>query len=219
MLHNKIRVSIGLFVVLLLVSLVMHDSNLYPHLSTFETVKLSTLRLLLLLGSVLFAGLYSKDMYKKLQPLFLMGTFITLPYTAYSIFEIRHISEICRLSVGYYTDHCLYMSWTILPTFIYATVGLSMFFLSLYLIGKNKSIIEKYALTCFSIVYVSLSSIFGLYSRVNIWEIFTQPVDVFLAIIETMAYPYFWINSFALACTLTFLFFLFHQGAVFVNRK
>ena len=123
-----------------------------------------------------------------------------IPYTLYSVTEIRHITELCPVhSVTYFTDSCSLSSWKLLPPIVYAMIGIAVYGVCLQQLNVRRM---RWWLGLF-VLYIALASQFALQSRLNIWNIATQPADVLNELIKAATAKEFWLNSGAY-----FLFFM-----------
>lgn len=201
LLKNKLA-ALGLLGFTLAV-LLTSDAILYPHLSPLATVELSGLRWLLLVFPILGLGLVQHTNQLWAKALGWLIWFVFIPYALYSILEIRHVAEICRLSEGtYFTEYCAADTWKIVPLFFYAGLGVLGFYIT------TASLIRSLQLSWGTLVilaltlYSALTSVFGIYTRFNSWEIAYRPAAVwaeFLAVLMT--------NSFLLNVLLLWLLF------------
>src|SRR3989338_723704 len=171
-------------------ALYAHDSNLYPHLSTIDTAILSFLRFFLLATPVFLGFLIVQFKQRNfLKYLLLVVWILFLPYTIYSITEIRHIAELCRLPElnTYYTEICVTKLWMLFQTFIYSAAGSLGFVFSVSQVTSHLFLVSwKKQTTIISMCFLSgFASVFGLYTRINIWEIFSNPIMFFQSISTT----------------------------------
>lgn len=196
-------------------SLVTHDSNLYPNLTFGPLLALSALRLILLiipLGCGWYITRAVRNNYLRLVVFLIWLLFIT--YTVYSATEIRHVAELCRLSPGLsYTTQCVQQSWTLLPIFIYALAGTLIFVFSLAQVSatlfRRSAVKRIFILTM--CVYGAIASMFGLYTRINVWNAAIHPWEFIQKMISTFYLPGFVFNTFVLA--------VFFVGIVFVTNR
>lgn len=195
-------------------TLMLHDGYLYPHLVWYQVAILSFLRLFLigvpLLSGILMAHYKNKNWKWALLCVWLFF----LPYTIYSITEIRHVAEMCRLlSPVFFTEQCVKESWRLIPTFLYAFVGtLTFVFTVLQVVPLffQNSCLKRMAVLGLCL-YTSIAGVFGLYSRINEWGIFTQPRETILSLIHI----FFVDRSFSFNVVV---FTLFSMGLVFVTE-
>ena len=212
--YNKqtiVAIFFGLFITLFL-----HDVNLYPKLSYFNTLMLSSLRFFLLITPLIIGFLIVK--FKKIfyiRIILLVIWIIFLPYTIYSITEIRHVAELCRLPFEgeYYTEICYIDLWTLFPTFIYAAFGSLGFVFSVSQVCSNLFSVswKKQYMIIILCILCGTASVFGIYSRVNIWDFFSNPLFIMQSIIATFAELGFIFNS--------LIFSLFTIGYFFVINR
>jgi len=200
--------STGLYLILYL-----HDRNLYPHLSAGHAAVLSSLRLGLLLAPLVLGYLITRLPQPVWWKVALVGIWLMLlPYTLYSTTEIRHVAELCRLPEArtYYTDSCLADAWTLLPVLVYAVFGGGAFVFSLrqvshHLFTANRKRIIALAAIC---LYAGLAATFGLYSRLNAWDILIAPVQTMQFVYSILGADGFFVNAFSyviFAAGITFL--------------
>lgn len=214
--HALFAGLLGLFI-----SLILHDWNLYPNLRPYGVPVLSTLRIFLLVVPVILGWLLTQEGKNKTQKLILWILWLFfLPYTIYSVTEIRHVAEVCRLSQGAYTTICIDRLWTLYPTFIYALAGTLFFSFTLsqvaakvFPISSRKRIFILG--TCF---YVSLASVFGLYTRFNAWDLFTKSTIVFEAITKLLLNEHFYFNVLAYFIFTVILFFALNRYSYRAHR-
>lgn len=201
---------------LIAVSLLLHDWNLYPNLRPYRVPVLSLLRLLLLavpfvLGWMLACWSSRLSWVQKGLGWFLWLFF--LPYTIYSVTEIRHVAELCRLAHDTYTSACVDNLWTLYPTLVYALAGTLLFVFSLSQVTAK--LIPESATKRFFILtaclYTSAASVFGLYTRLNIWDAFTNPWRFLDTIGTVLTKPAFSIN--------VLVYFLFTSTVFFVLNR
>lgn len=202
--------AFGLFVTLLL-----HDWNLYPNLRPYGVPLLSAIRFILLTASFVFGLLLvraPKTRGLKRGSLWFAWLFF-LPYTIYSVTEIRHVAELCRLAMGVYTDSCVGRLWTLYPVFIYALAGTIVFTFTLSCVATKliPSSSVKRAFILSICAYTSAASVFGLYSRFNVWDAFLQPLRTVYSIGRLMSEPSFYVNVTAYFLFTSILFFVLNR--------
>lgn len=187
---------------LLYLTLYLHDRNLYPHLELLHAARLSGIRLVLLLVPVgLAVGLIRYKLARWLQGGLLAGLFLLLPYTLYASTEVRHIAELCRLPEAgtYYVNNCLSQAWTLLPVLLYSVAGTLLYGLILSRVVSQFVQRQWYrylAIVLYS-AYAGLATVFGLYSRLNIWEIFLTPTVSMQTVFSTLGADNFFVNGLA----------------------
>lgn len=184
----------GLYVVLF-----VYDSNLYPRLTSPHTAVLSLLRLGLLAAPLVLGFGIVKWKEKRLwRWAFLLAWILFLPYTIYSITEIRHVAELCRLPVSgtYYTGECVADAWKLLPTLIYAFAGTIGFVFTVHQVTSSLAWFawKRRALVLALCVYSAFASVFGLYSRLNVWRVFRAPGSTARTVAETFGQDGFVLN-------------------------
>lgn len=195
--------------------LFLNDYNLYPKLSYLHLGILSALRFVLLVLPILLGFLIVKYKQKKLiKYTLLIFWLLFLPYTIYSITEIRHVSELCRLPDNlYYTEYCVTKLWSLIPVFLYATIGSLSFVFSVSQVTSNLFIVSR--IKQFVILVLcfigSFASVFGLYTRINIWEIFTHPSSTLYNLMITISQENFLEN--------VFIYTIFVVGYFFVTNR
>jgi len=195
-------------------SLLLHDWNLHPTLRPFLAPLLSFLRFILLVIPLWAGWMLTKKKGSRLQKILLWTIwFLFLPYTIYTVTVVRHIAERCRLPVGFYTEFCVDRLWTLYPVFIYALAGTLIFIFSLSQVATKTFLHSARKQTFILSVsfYASLASIFGLYSRLNIWAVFTKPRSFFEELITLFSHPAFFINVFIFWIFTIFLFFIINR--------
>lgn len=199
------RHTVAITAIAFYLSLVLHDTYLYRNLSVPHAMALSLLRFFLIAIPLVAAVILTKKPAGWKRWFAWTGWLFFLPYTIYSMAEIRHVSETCRLTTKlFYTESCVEHAWHLLPVFIYAFVGTLVFVWSVvavcsrYIANSTRKRLVI-LLLCF---YTAFASVFGLYSRFNMWGLLYQPRAVASAIFETMSRPHFFEN--VLAFTLFF---------------
>lgn len=194
-------------------ALYLHDTNLYPHLSTSDATILAFLRFFLIATPIVTGFLIVRfKNIKLLKILLLMLWLLLIPYTIYSVTEIRHISEVCRLPENnvYYTEICATKLWTLFPTFLYATFGSLGFVFSVSQVISNIIPMswKKQLVIIIICFYGAFSSVFGIYSRVNVWEIFSNPTNVVINLTATLSQTGFVTNFLIFSLFTIFYFFI-----------
>lgn len=175
--------------VIVLGILFLHDEILYPQLTGFETLQLSSLRWLLLFIPVFATiGIVHTSIILRWVSFFFWVLFI--PYAQYSFLEIRHVSELCRIPDGYFTQQCADITWQVLPSFIYGLIGLGIFILSLNKLTKQYAVLQRLVIIESVILYSAAASVFGIFSRMNSWEILTEPTKVIQSIQHISTEPF-----------------------------
>ena len=183
--------------------LITHDGILYSHLGVWGVLELAGLRLLLLLIPVL-ATLGFLQGNKSIKFISAILWIFFIPYTLYSLLEVRHISEICRLSTGYFTQHCSEITWQVLPSFIYGLMGLGVFVWSIYILTKKFSASMASFCVAGAALYIALTSMFGIFTRINTWELVVKPFAT-IHQLEIGSDPSFWINVVMLWACFSFI--------------
>ncbi|HUT22580.1 MAG TPA: DUF1361 domain-containing protein [Candidatus Bipolaricaulota bacterium] len=199
----------------LLSSLFLHERNLYSDAAFPISVRVTLLRFFIIAFPLLLGFLIAKQ--KKLnlpKIIFLILWTIFIPYTIYSISEIRHVAELCRLPENiFYTEMCLERAWSLIPTFIYAFGGVMIFVFSVVQVASSlysKSIKKQLCILALC-AYASFASVFGLYTRFNVWDGILHPVTAVKLAVDSFSLPWF-ISNFL-------IFTLFFMGIVFVVNK
>lgn len=206
----------GLAAVAVFLALFFHDRYLYSFMSYGETFVLSSLRFFLLCIPLVagFAAVRFRGEKKKLIAASIVWFFF-LPYTIYSMTEIRHVAETCRLGTGlFYTEQCVYDAWHLLPTFLYGFAGVLIFMFTTIQVSsrlftdstRNRGL---FLLACCG--YSAFASVFGLYSRVNMWEIVIHPVTVLTTLWSTVQSPGFVSNVCLFTLCFVVLIFFTHS--------
>jgi hypothetical protein len=191
--------------------LILHDLNLYSHFDLRDASLLAFLRLLLIV-TPLAAAFFSP---KRKWLVFVWLVFV--PYLLYSFAEIRHVAELCPLSEGQlYTGQCVEQAWYLFPTFVYAFMGFLIFIATLMFVSatlfRNSQMKRLFIIAI--TFYSSFASIFGLYARVNVWDILVSPPETFRFIIATTMQTAFWQNTVLLTVFTLFITFIFHRLAL-----
>lgn len=190
---------------ILLTALMAHDAHLYPHLGIGDVFVLSFLRLLLLAIPIVTVILSSKLQNRWLRIACTAACLLFIPYTIYSAAEIRHVADWCHTTPRtYFTDVCANNSWTLFPTFIYALAGTWAFVFSVSRLTRN------HAVALALITYVSFATIFGLTTRINIWNAIRLPNDT-IAALGTSMNSVFWLNVGLTAVFVTMIFYGWRQ--------
>jgi uncharacterized membrane protein len=200
----------------LFVSLLLHDWNLYPNLRPYGVPVLSALRFFLLSASLVFGWMLvsGRRVTGVKRGLLWLGWAFFLPYTIYSVTEIRHVAELCRLSRGgTYTGLCIDQLWMLYPTLIYALAGTLIFVFTLSQVStKSIAISGRKRLFILGVcLYASLASVFGLYTRLNVWDALWKPGFTFRAISQTLAIPSFYLNALGYFLFTAILFFVLNR--------
>lgn len=201
-------------IAILFVVLFLHDHNLYPHLKTLSTAELSFLRVLLIICPLIFGQLVNKYSSKVLKILFFTAWLLLIPYTIYSLTEIRHIAELCHIPAGeYFTEICVNKSWMLAPVFMYAFIGVLSFVYSLNKVSYNIILkpVKRNIFVILICLYCAVSSTFGLYSRINVWELLTRPIHSLTVLFDLLYVPSFLFN--------TAIFSLFFVGIYYFVSK
>lgn len=173
-------------------ALVAHDGHLYPHLGIGGVLTLALLRGILLAIPLAAALVIPHATGFTRGVLWVLFLFF-LPYTIYSAAEIRHVADWCHTTPGtYFTDVCATASWTLFPTFIYALAGTAIFLFSVRRVARHR--IVEAAL----IVFTGFATVFGLFTRINIWNAVRMPIATVEAL-QTNMNGIFWLNV-ALTC-------------------
>lgn len=204
-------------------SLVLHDGNLYPNLRPLGIPLLSTLRLFLL-GIPLLCG-WLLVRVPRITGVARVGVWVVwlffLPYTIYSVTEIRHVSEVCRLAEGTYTSVCADHLWMLYPTFIYALSGVAVFIYSVSAVATKliptSSIKRAFILgICF---YTSLASVFGLYTRFNAWDLMMKPVQTLTGLANVLSRSSFYLNTISFFLFTSILYFALQRIYTYTRTK
>lgn len=208
--HTIMITALGLYAALFL-----HDLHLYPNLTIIGTLFLSLLRFGLIavpvaLGFVIVRRSISVRSRTVAGALWVL----LVPYTIYSITEIRHIAEVCRLrEVVFYTEQCVAQSWTLIPTFAYAGAGVLAFVFttSQVISALMARSLYKRAVMLALCGYAAFASVFGLYTRINVWVLFTKPALFLHAFVSVFAREGFLEN--------VAWFFVFYAGILFALNR
>lgn len=191
--------------------LFIHDTNLYPELSIIHRLILSLLRLFLLIVPITLAALFRTMRPSRIRSVTLVISILFIPYTLYSVTEVRHITELCPVSTGiYFTDSCSLASWKLLPPIAYALIGIGAFCLCLQLLCIHKL---RWRISLL-VLYISLATQFALQSRLNIWNLLTQPAEVFQEIAKATRTQEYWLNS-----TAFLIFFISITAIIIILSK
>ncbi len=204
-------------------NLIVFDWILYGRHGAERVLMLSSLRFFLLacpmfLGSLLIrlqpAALFQKTVLAALWLFF-------LPYTIYSVIEIRHVSELCRLAEGaFYAPTCLPGVWMLLPAFAYAMAGTLAFVFSVSSVTNKtfqRSWLKRIAILGIC-AYSALSSTFGLYSRLNAWDSLTRTKEVLDGIRHVFGMRAFLYDSIAVGVFFIVIFFVMNRLVRWGNR-
>lgn len=171
-----------LYVVLLALTfplLLVSDHLLYTHLTPLSLVELAALRIFLLLVPVLASWYVHHVRSRAIRIAARFAWFVFFPYTLYSVMEIRHVAELCRLPQGFYTTFCAADLWTLLPLMVYALAGLVGFVLSLrWMLGVIRVPTQRRILELAAILWAALCSVLGIITRFNAWDIVVHPASV-----------------------------------------
>lgn len=213
---NYHKQTLAIMIIGFYIALYLHDANLYPRLSTLDTAILAFLRFFLIAAPIVIGFLIIGFKNTKLLKILLLILWLLLiPYTIYSVTEIRHISELCRLPENsvYYTEICAIKLWTLFPTFLYAAFGSLGFVFSVSQVISNLIPVSwkkqlAIIILCF---YGGFASVFGIYSRVNVWEIFSNPTDVVKNLMATVSQTSFITNFMIFSLFTIFYFFIVNR--------
>ena len=214
--HTEIFTAIVLYI-----NLVLFDLNLYPNLALSSSLILSGLRFSLLISPLIVGYCISRyNLSSGLRIPAIIIWLLCIPYTSYSFTEIRHISELCRLPAGrYYTEVCLSHAWMLMPIFVYALGGILIFVFSVSQVTNSlfkRSYIKRLAIIgiCF---YSALAGTFGLFSRLNVWDIATRPGELIqaIAILPTLDFFY---NAIILMVFYILILFITNRMMRWSNR-
>lgn len=181
-----------LFAGLAFLTLLLHDGVLYSHLGVWGVIELASLRVVLLLIPVMATVWIHQKRAWRFLAWGLWGLF--LPYGLYSLLEVRHIAEICRLPNSYFTEMCVENTWQVLPPLIYGLLGLAVFVWSLNLLTAHMNMKRAFILIEVAIGYSAVTSIFGMVTRINTWEFITRPLQTIFAFLPTFSSVMVWIN-------------------------
>ncbi len=193
--YKTIPLAIIVFIVLF-----VHDTNLYPNLSIVHRFILSSLRLLLLAVPVILANFLNLPKSRSVRVAIFVALMLFIPYTLYSVTEVRHIAELCPVdSATYFTDNCSLSSWQLLPPLAYAIIGIAAYGMCLRRLKKH---LLNWQLGLL-VLYISLATQFALQSRLNIWSIATQPADLVREVAMAVKTWAFWLNSTAFMLLFT----------------
>ena len=220
---NYHKQTLAVMIIGFYIALYLHDTNLYPHLNELNTAILAFLRFILIAIPITLGFLIVRfKNTKSFKILFLILWLLLLPYTIYSVTEIRHISELCRLpeSNVYYTEICIIKLWTLFPTFLYAALGSLGFVFSVSQVISNLLSMswKKQLVIIILCLYGGFSSVFGIYSRVNVWEIFSNPTSVVKNLIGVISQTSFLTNFLIFSLFTIFYFFIVNRIFRQVNK-
>lgn len=210
---NYHKQTLAVMIIGFYLALYLHDTNLYPQLNTLDTAILSFLRFFLIAAPIVTGFLIVRFKDKKpLKILLLILWLLLIPYTIYSVTEIRHVSELCRLTESsiYYTEICATQVWTLFPTFLYAAFGSLGFVFSVSQVISNLIPVswKKQLVIILLCLYGGFSSVFGIYSRVNVWEIFSNPANVVRNLTVTVSQTSFVTNFLIFSFFVVLYFFV-----------
>ncbi len=208
------QVSIYFTAIAFYISLVLSDLYLYKDLSILNVFLLSLFRFFLI-AIPLWSGLFLiKNRTSRCRIIIWILWIFFLPYTIYSTTEIRHVSEICRLTTKlFYTESCVANAWHLLPLLTYALAGTLVFVFSIITVCSHFVQNSMYKRLCIiaACFYTAFASVFGLFTRINMWDIFLKPTTVISAMRVTMSQPMFFQN--------VIIFTLFFITITFVVRR
>ncbi|TAK05072.1 DUF1361 domain-containing protein [Patescibacteria group bacterium] len=206
------RAAFAIGVCMVTAVFLLHDWNLYPNLRPFGVPVLSVLRLVLL-GVPLFSGWsIARGSASGLKSAFAWLLWLTfLPYTLYSVTEIRHVAELCRLPSGEtYTGVCVDRLWTLYPVFLYALTGFLSYVFSLAQVAtaRFRDSGKKRLFMVSMCLLASFASVFGLYTRLNVWDALLRPQQMALSALQLFTARAFLVNLawfFAFTVVTTFI--------------
>lgn len=220
---NYHKQTLAVMIIGFYIALYLHDTNLYPHLNVLNTAILAFLRFILIAIPITLGFLiirFKNTKFFKILSLILW--LLLIPYTIYSVTEIRHISELCRLPEGnvYYTEVCATELWTLFPTFLYAALGSLGFVFSVSQVISNLLSVswKKQLAIIILCLYGGFTSVFGIYSRVNVWEIFSNPTSVVKNLIAVISQTSFLTNFLIFSLFTIFYFFIINRIFRQVNK-
>ncbi|MFH1078277.1 MAG: hypothetical protein V1745_03300 [Patescibacteria group bacterium] len=198
---KHIPMSMFWLVCIAFVVILIRDFTVYPQYSWGEAVLTTSIRLAVLLFTLYLTHLFRPGAWKRkgLTMFCFFLWILIIPHSFYNITQVRHISEICRLSQGLsFAGQCDHLLWSLLPLLLY---GVGSFIVCLYSVDHLASLFKNpyRKLFLFGIFgYVSLGLAIGMYSRIDsIVSIFFDVRTNFKLIGSVMSIPDFWYNVLA----------------------
>lgn len=182
-------------------SILIRDFTLYPSYSWSDGVFTAMIRLAVLFFTVYLSYLFRPGMWKR-KGLAILHVFLwisIIPHSFYNITQVRHVSEMCRLSQGnFFAGSCDDLLWTILPLLVYGIGSLVVFF---YSVDRLASLIKgsyKYLFLLSVFGYAALGAVIGIYSRIDtIFSLFLDMHANLMLLGSIMKLSDFWFNVFA----------------------